>query len=152
MTCMIHVPRDVRGQEAPMDVDMTDVRTIMNGSVLTVGPTHTLREASRAMANRKVGAAVVVDPDGEGAGIVTERDLLRALADGDDPDVETVGAHLTTEIVYAAPTWTLEQAAEAMLRGGFRHLVVMDGGEVVGILSVRDILRQWHEDRTVRPS
>jgi CBS domain-containing protein len=126
-----------------MDVDTTDVRSAMNGSVLTVGPTHTLREASRAMASRKVGAAVVVDPDGEGAGIVTERDLLRALADGDDPDVETVGTHLTTEIVYASPSWTLEQAAEAMSHGGFRHLIVLDDGEPAGIVSVRDVIRCW---------
>jgi CBS domain-containing protein len=119
----------------------------MNRAVLSVGPGHTLREASRAMAGRKVGAAVVSDPDGEGAGIITERDLLRALADGSDPDKETVGTHLTSDIVYAAPDWTLEQAAEAMLRGGFRHLVVMESGEVLGILSVRDIVREWHTAR-----
>jgi CBS domain-containing protein len=132
-----------------MDVQTqtTHVKSAMNTAVLTVGPGHTLREASKAMAGRKVGAAVVVDPDGEGVGIVTERDLLRALAEGSDPDIETVGTHLTSDIVYANPSWSLEQAAEAMLRGGFRHLVVMDEGEVIGILSVRDILRQWHLDR-----
>lgn len=124
-----------------------DVRDAMSESVLTIGPGHTIREASRAMATRKVGAAVVVDPDGVGAGIVTERDILRAIADGVDPDQELVGAHLTSEIVYAAPTWTLLDAAEAMLRGGFRHLVVLDAGEVVGVLSVRDIVRHWHADR-----
>ncbi len=124
------------------------VRDAMSESVLTIGPAHTVREASRAMATRRVGAAVVVDPDGEGAGIVTERDILRAIAEGTDPDVETVGTHVTSEIVYAAPTWTLVQAAEAMLRGGFRHLVVLDAGEVVGVLSVRDIVRHWHADRT----
>ncbi len=123
-----------------------DVREAMNESVLMVGPGHTLREASRAMVARKVGAAVVVDPDGEGAGIVTERDILGALADGLDPDQEVVGGHLTPEIVYAAPSWTLTDAAEAMLRGGFRHLVVLESGEVVGILSVRDIVRHWHAD------
>lgn len=124
-----------------------DVSSAMNRAVLSVGPGHTLREASRAMAGRKVGAAVVSDPDGQGAGIITERDLLRALADGSDPDSETVGTHLTSDIVYAAPDWTLEQAAEAMLRGGFRHLVVMESGEVIGILSVRDIVREWHTAR-----
>ena len=124
-----------------------DVSSAMNRAVLSVGPGHTLREASRAMAGRKVGAAVVSDPVGEGAGIITERDLLRALADGSDPDSETVGTHLTSDIVYAAPDWTLEQAAEAMLRGGFRHLVVMESGEVIGILSVRDIVREWHTAR-----
>jgi CBS domain-containing protein len=119
----------------------------MSGQVLTVGPGHTLREASKAMMARRVGAAVVIDPEGEGAGILTERDVLIALADGADPDVELVQSHLTSDIVYAAPVWSLEQAAEAMLRGGFRHLVVLDEGEVAGILSVRDILRQWHADR-----
>src|SRR3954465_7941540 len=123
------------------------VRAAMSRQVLTVGPSHTLREVSRAMAGRKVGAVVVVDPEGEGAGILPERDVLLALADGVDPDVETVAAHLTTEIVYAAPGWSLEQAAEAMLRGGFRHLVVLDEGEVAGILSVRDIVRSWQEER-----
>jgi CBS domain-containing protein len=120
----------------------------MSSQVLTVGPEHTLREASKAMSAQKVGAVVVIDPDGEGAGILTERDVLVALADGADPDVETVAHHLTSEIVYAAPAWTLEQAAEAMMRGGFRHLVVLDEGEVAGILSVRDIVRQWHTERT----
>jgi CBS domain-containing protein len=119
----------------------------MSSNVLTIGPGHTLREVSVAMAARRVGAAVVVDPDGEGAGILTERDLLVAIADGADPDVETAATHLTPEIVYASPGWSLEQAAEAMLRGGFRHLVVLDDGEVAGILSVRDIVRRWHEDK-----
>ena len=124
------------------------VASAMSPEVLTVGPSHTLREASRAMASRRVGAVVVVDPDGEGVGILTERDVLVALADGVDPDTETVASHLTSEIVYAAPGWSLEQAAEAMLRGGFRHLVVLDGGEVAGILSVRDIARCWARERS----
>jgi CBS domain-containing protein len=120
-----------------------EVHEAMSRAVLTIGPGHTLRQASQAMVRRKVGAAVVVDPDGEGAGIVTERDVLRALSDDADPDQETVGTHLTSDIVYAQPDWTLDQAAEAMMRGGFRHLVVMESGEVVGILSVRDIVRAW---------
>jgi len=120
------------------------VHDAMSTDVLTVGPSHSLREASAAMVARRVGAAVIIDPDGEGAGILTERDVLIALAEGADPDTETVANHLTPEIVYAAPQWTLEQAAEAMLRGGFRHLVVLDGGEVAGILSVRDIVKSWH--------
>jgi CBS domain-containing protein len=124
------------------------VRDAMSSEVLTVGPEHTLREASKLMRNRHVGAAVVVDPEGQGAGILTERDVLTALADGADPDLETVASHLTSEIVYAASTWTLTQAAEAMLRGGFRHLVVLEGGEVSGVLSVRDIVRSWAADRS----
>ena len=123
------------------------VRDAMSREVLTVGPGHTLRQVSVAMHTRKVGAAVVVDPDGEGAGIITERDVLVALAEGTDPDRETVGEHQTQDIVYAAPSWTLNQAAEAMMRGGFRHLVVLDDGKVSGILSVRDIVRIWQAER-----
>ena len=78
------------------------------------------------------GAAVVEDHDGTGVGILTERDILIAIAAGEDPDLETARAHLTSDIVYAAPEWTLEHAGQAMMRGGFRHLVVMEDGEVVG--------------------
>jgi CBS domain-containing protein len=123
------------------------VRDGMSAAVLTIGPDHTLREASRAMAARRVGAAVVHDMDGEGIGIITERDVLTSVGSGQDPDTEHVRDHVTVDLVYAAPTWTLEQAAEAMLRGGFRHLVVLDSGEVAGILSVRDIVRCWSSDR-----
>ncbi len=123
------------------------VRDGMSREVLVVGPHHTLREASRMMTRRRVGAAVVSDPDGEGTGIITERDVLQALADGEDPDTDVVGAHLTTELVFASPSWSLEQAAEAMIRGGFRHLVVLEGDDVAGILSVRDIVRCWHRER-----
>jgi CBS domain-containing protein len=119
------------------------VRDAMSTIVLTVGPEHTLREAARRMADRGVGAAVVMDPDSTGTGILTERDVLRAVGAGLDPDRERVGAHLTADLVFATPDWTLEQAAEAMSRGGFRHLVVLDGPEVSGIVSVRDVVRVW---------
>ncbi|MDQ1626992.1 MAG: hypothetical protein QOI54_736 [Actinomycetota bacterium] len=123
------------------------VREAMSGTVLMIGPGHTLREASRQMAARRVGAAVVHDPDGEGIGIITERDVLEALGAGQDPDTELVHDHLTAELVFAAPSWTLDQAADAMTRGGFRHLIVLDGGEVAGIVSVRDIVRCWSQER-----
>ena len=113
----------------------------MTTSVLTVGPSHTLRDVARLMAERKVGAAVVMDPDSAGPGIITERDILMSLGVGEDPDVEAVGEHLTREVVYAAPDWSLEDAAAAMVRGGFRHLIVLEQGQAVGILSVRDIVR-----------
>jgi CBS domain-containing protein len=115
----------------------------MTTVVLTVGPAHTLRAAARQMSARRVGAAVVLNPETSGIGIITERDVLDALAAGVDPDVEPVEEHLTSAVVFASPNWTLEQAAEAMTRGGFRHLVVLDGQEVVGMISVRDIVRCW---------
>jgi CBS domain-containing protein len=122
------------------------VRDGMSSVVLTVGPGHTLRQAAGQMAERRVGAAVVLDPDGMGPGIITERDVLISVARGEDPDNERVADHLTTELVFAAPDWSLEQAAVAMVRGGFRHLVVMDRGETAGILSVRDVVRCWTDD------
>lgn len=125
------------------------VRDGMSGVVLTVGPGHTLRQAAALMAKRKVGAAVVVDPESEGPGIVTERDLLNSIAAGEDPDSELVNDHQSAELVFAAPGWSLEQAAVAMVRGGFRHLVVVDEGETVGILSVRDIVRCWTDDGAI---
>jgi CBS domain-containing protein len=122
------------------------VRQGMSEVVLTVGPDHTLREVAAAMAQRNVGAAVVVDPEAQGPGVITERDVLHSVAQGQDPDAERVADHLTSKLTFAAPDWSLERAALAMVRGGFRHLVVVDGGELVGILSIRDIVRCWTED------
>jgi CBS domain-containing protein len=119
------------------------VRDGMSSVVLTIGPNHTLREAARLMADRNVGAAVVVDPESPGPGIVTERDILRALATGDDPNTELVRDHLTDELISASPEWSLEQAAETMIEHGFRHLLVVNGGELCGVLSMRDIVRCW---------
>ncbi len=122
------------------------VRDGMSDVVLTVGPGHTLRDAARAMAERRVGAALVIDPDQPGPGILTERDLLDAVGGGQDPDRERVADHLSANLTFASPEWSLERAAEAMVRGGFRHLVVVDGAELIGILSMRDIVRCWVQD------
>ena len=125
------------------------VRDGMSKVVLTVGPHHTLREAARLMAERRVGAAVVLDPDSPGPGIITERDLLESVGRGEDADAERVADHLTSDIGFAAPDWSLEEAAVAMVRGGFRHLVVTDGGDVGGLLSMRDIVRCWTDDGAI---
>jgi CBS domain-containing protein len=127
------------------------VRDGMTPVVLTIGPSHTLRAAARLMSNRYVGAAVVIDPDGHGPGIITERDLLNALGGDQDPDREMVADHLTRDVVLAAPGWSLEEAASAMVQGGFRHLLVVERGEMVGILSVRDVVRCWTSDGAMCP-
>ena len=123
------------------------VRDAMSPTVLTVGPTHTLRQAAVLMAERKIGAAVVLDPEADGPGILTERDLLEAVAKGQDLDAEVCGDHLTPDAVTATPDWDLDRAAQAMVQGGFRHLVVCEGSDVVGVLSVRDIVRVRSESR-----
>jgi CBS domain-containing protein len=119
------------------------VREAMNQAVVTIGPEHTLREAARRMTARSVGAAVVMDDQQPGPGIITERDILRSNGSGESIDDELVKEHLTSDVIYATPNWSLEQAAVEMVRGGFRHIIVVDGAEVTGILSMRDIVRCW---------
>jgi CBS domain-containing protein len=119
------------------------VHEAMSTAVVQLGPDHTIRQAAGLMARRKVGSAIVLDPDGSGVGIITERDILNAIGNDLDPDVERVADHITWEVVYAGPAWTIEEAAAAMVRGGFRHLVVLDGDDVLGVISVRDIVRVW---------
>ncbi|MEU1659001.1 CBS domain-containing protein [Streptomyces griseofuscus] len=127
------------------------VRDAMSTVILTLGPAHTLREAATLMSARRIGAAVVFDPDAGGIGILTERDILNSVGLGQNPDTERAHAHTTTDVVFAAPTWTLEDAARAMAHGGFRHLIVLDRGEVAGIVSVRDIIRCWSSAREPAP-
>ncbi len=128
------------------------VRDVMSESVLTVGPTHTVRQVAQAMRARHVGAAVVHDPESEGPGILTERDVLEAVAGGQDLDVELAADHLTPDAVVGMPDWDLDKAAAAMVSGGFRHLVICDGSDVVGVISVRDIVRVWSEQRSAAPA
>ena len=125
------------------------VKDGMSDVVVTVGPSHTLRDAAKLMRDRRVGSAVVQDPEQQGPGILTERDILQSVGAGEDPDSEKVADHLTADLVFAAPDWSLEEAATAMVRGGFRHLIVIDGGEVVGVLSVRDVVRCWTDDGAI---
>lgn len=119
------------------------VRDGMNRIIVTVGPDHTLREAARRMTRAEVGAAVVIDPEGMGPSILTERDLLYSNGHDEDLDSERVRDHMTQRLTYAPADASLETAAEDMVRHRFRHVVVLDGSEVVGILSMRDIVRCW---------
>ncbi|MDT4987684.1 MAG: hypothetical protein QOI74_1778 [Micromonosporaceae bacterium] len=124
------------------------VRDAMSTATLVVGPNHTLRQAARLMSSRHAGSAIVIDPEAAGVGILTERDVLNAVARGLDPDTEHAIDHITWDLVYAGPSWTLDDAAAAMIRGGFRHLVVMDDSEVLGVISVRDVVRIWSHQRS----
>ncbi len=119
------------------------VRDAMTENVLTYEPGRTLREAARFMTDHTVGAVVIMDPEQPGPGIVTERDLVRSLGAGQNPDTELVSDHLTANAVFADADWDLQEAADAMARGGFRHLVVIVDGQLQGIISMRDIMRVW---------
>ncbi len=125
-----------------------NVRDGMNPIIVTVGPEHTLREAAKRMTEHKVGAAVVMfDGDHAGPGIITERDLLRSGGNGDDIDEELVRDHLADRVIYANSDWPLQKAAEAMSEGGFRHVIVLHQGSPTGILSMRDIVRCWLDEK-----
>lgn len=119
------------------------VRDGMSGVVLSVGPSHTLREAAAMMVEKGTGAALVFDDELPVPCIVTERDLLLSLGKGEDPDTELVSEHMSEGVVAASPEWSLERAAAEMSTRGIRHLVVFDEGDVVGVLSIRDIVRVW---------
>ncbi|MFM9140750.1 MAG: cyclic nucleotide-binding/CBS domain-containing protein [Solirubrobacterales bacterium] len=119
------------------------VSQAMSDVVVTVGPQHTLEDAARLMAGSKVGAAVVLDPDQPGAGIITERDISNSVGAGEIPAEERVAAHMASNVVYADSGWSLERAAEMMVSRGFRHLVVLDGPNTAGVISMRDIVRAW---------
>jgi len=123
-----------------------EVRQGMSKLVLTVGPGHTLREAARRMTEKGVGAAVVLDEQEPGPRVVSERDILLSLGRGENPDDERVGDHMSDSMITASPDWSLERAAVEMARRHIRHLVVVDGGELVGVLSMRDIVRVWTSD------
>jgi CBS domain-containing protein len=120
-----------------------NVREAMTENVFTLSPGTSLRDAAKFMVDHNVGAAVIIDPEEPGPGIITERDLVRSLGHGEDVDRETVRDHLTARATFADAEWSLEDAADAMAAGGFRHLVVINDGELAGIISMRDIIQVW---------
>jgi signal-transduction protein with cAMP-binding, CBS, and nucleotidyltransferase domain len=95
------------------------------------------------MAEKKTGAAIVIDEESPTPRIITERDVLLSVGAGQDPDAEQVGDHMSDSVIAAAPDWSLERAAAEMSRRGIRHLVVYEGPDLVGVLSMRDIVRVW---------
>ena len=115
------------------------LRDVSVRHLLTVDPGATLRRAAKVMTERGVGCAVVIENE-KVAGIVTERDILRAIAADqvmDDTKVEDV---MTRDVVSGAPGWDILRAAKATTDGGFRHLLVMEMDDPVGIVSLRDLL------------
>ena len=115
------------------------VRELTSSATVTVGPEHTLRDATVVMSKHNVGSVVVQDNE-ELAGILTERDVLHAVAAGAEADHSPVSEFMSRDVVTAGPDWDVVEAAATMARHRVRHLVVYDGGELLGVLSVRDVL------------
>ena len=110
-----------------------------SGDVLTIEPSATLGEAARALRKRDVGAAVVVE-GGAVVGIFTERDLLRAIADSRHPDVGQVQSYMTANPVTLPPDHLPSEAAQIMHERKFRHIPVVEDGELIGVVSIRDLV------------
>ena len=114
---------------------------LVSKRVVTVGPKHSLTEAARRMNEHGVGSAVVVTEEGHPA-IITERDVLRAVAQGGDPGAVLVQDYMTVNAITASASWDVLEAARRMLNGGFRHLIVLgDDGQTIGMLSIRDLVQ-----------
>ena len=114
-----------------------------NNERARVGTIYKQRSSFEA---KKIGAALVSDDETPVPSIVTERDILQSLGAGEDPDSERVCDHMSDGVISAAPDWSLERAAAEMSRRGIRHLAVYEGPELVGVLSMRDIVRVWTSD------
>jgi CBS domain-containing protein len=117
-----------------------EIRDLVVRDLVTVGPAHTLDQAAKLMNAKRVGSAIVLTD--EAPGILSERDVLRAVAEGADPRVATVGEYMTWNAIVATSEWEVMEAARTMLEHGFRHLLVIDGASAheVGILSIRDLM------------
>jgi CBS domain-containing protein len=107
--------------------------------VVEIGPGRSLFEAAQVMAERRVGAAIVMD-DREMVGIVTERDVLGAVARRADLDGTRVEDSMTTDVVSVGPDWAIYEATAEMAAHHIRHVVVREGSQILGVLSVRDVL------------
>ncbi len=127
---------------------MQNVADVMSGDLLTVEGTVSVEDAVRTMNDRRVGAVLVLEDD-RLVGVFTERDVLRAVAHGLTPEA-TVGDWMTRGPETIEPDDTAEHAAIIMIHGGFRHLPVVDAGKVVGILSIRDLMRSVLDDAAPR--
>ena len=120
----------------------------MTSSLLTISADATLRDAAAAMAERGVGAVVVLEGDAIAA-ILTERDVMKAVAAGNDGSAP-VADWMTRHPETIEPEDTTDHAASLMIHGGFRHLPVVLGGRVVGIVSIRDLMKVALDDRSPR--
>jgi CBS domain-containing protein len=112
---------------------------IMHSPVLTIERTENLRAAARALRDADVGTLAVMDGP-EIAGILSERDLVRALGDGADPDRVQVAEFMSAQPRYLTTADEVGTAVEMMLAAGIRHLPVYEEGDVVGIVSMRDLV------------
>jgi CBS domain-containing protein len=126
---------------------MATIRDVMSSTLVTVEPGATVAQAATVMAEKRVGSALVMDGDSV-AGIFTERDIVRALSQDFDAPGHPITHWMTRDPITVGPDATVEEALEMMLGGGFRHLPVMEGDAILGMVSMRDLSRATQEAGT----
>ncbi|WP_102959200.1 CBS domain-containing protein [Mangrovicella endophytica] len=115
--------------------------------VVTLEPTATMSDAVRTLATKRIGALIVVHPDGGVAGILSERDVVRMIGtDGPDCLSRAIGEVMTAKVITCSEETTVEEAMEMMTRGRFRHIPVCVDGHLVGIISIGDVVKRRIED------
>ncbi len=126
---------------------MTTAATLITGPAIEVWADLTLRGFAQLLEENGIGAVLVRSSDGGIAGLISERDLVRAIAEGADPDVDRVGDHMTFDVEFARSDTSSAELARVMIDDAIRHLPVADAdGKVIGVVSIRDVLA------AVRPS
>ena len=120
------------------------LRDVAIRHLVTVDPTASLRRASEVMTDRGVGCAVVMENE-QIAGIITERDILHAVAQKQNVDDTPVSSVMTKEVVSGAPGWDILRAVNTMTEGGFRHLLISEMNDPIGIVSLRDLMDSMAE-------
>ncbi len=129
---------------------MKTLGDVLAREIVSVAPEDTLGEAAERMAEQGVGSSVVLDA-GRLIGILTERDLLRAVAGRVHTSEARVREWMTEDPVTAVPSSSADEAVRTMLDRGFRHLPVVEGGRTVGVVSLRELMRAALEDEDADP-
>ena len=119
---------------------MTTAADLVTAPAIEVWPDTTLRSFSELLEENNIGAALVRSTDQGIAGVISERDVVRALAEGADPDNDRVGDYMSFEVEFAPGDMPASALADTMLNDSIRHLPVEDDGKVIGVLSIRDVL------------
>ncbi|PSC04394.1 inosine-5-monophosphate dehydrogenase [Alsobacter soli] len=118
------------------------ILTTKGRDVVTIQPHRTLSEASRLLGERRIGAVVVTGADGDVLGILSERDIVRALGKrGAEALNDAVSAHMTAEVITCAPDMVIVDIMEEMTARRFRHMPVVENGRLAGIISIGDVVK-----------
>jgi CBS domain-containing protein len=126
------------------------VSTILAGKgrdVFSLPPHKTMHEAAKILSDKKIGAVIVTDAGGDIKGILSERDIVRALGrHGADVLDDAVLSHMTNKVVTCLEGQTIAEVMELMTRGRFRHLPVLKDGQIIGIISIGDVVKHKIEE------